>query len=97
MAYTNGAARGFMEDLPYKEESLSLNVGLTLFLYTDGITEAVSPNKELFGLDRLREILQNKINLRLDKPFTEIRAALAQLQQGQQSDDFTTLALKRNL
>ncbi len=38
-----------MEDLPYKEESVNLEVDQTLFLYTDGVTEAMSPDNELFN------------------------------------------------
>ncbi|MGD9132483.1 MAG: SpoIIE family protein phosphatase, partial [Desulfobacterales bacterium] len=59
-ATTHGPALGFMEELPYKEETMDLKVGQTLFLYTDGVTEAVSPGNELFGLDRLQELLKRK-------------------------------------
>ena len=95
-AHTHGAAMGFMEDLPYKEESATLNTGQTLFLYTDGVTEAMSPGDELFGLASLREILQNKRNQKLDDLCTDIEVTLSEFQQGHQFDDITMLTIKRN-
>ena len=94
-AHTHGAALGFMEDLPYKEETMNLKAGQTLFLYTDGVTEAMSPDNELFGLAQLREMLKRKHDLELDKLCTDIEASLSEFQQGQQFDDITMLALKR--
>ena len=95
-AHTHGAALGFMENLPYKEETTWLDAGQTLFLYTDGITEATSPNDELFSLDRLTGILQNNGDLELGNLCTDIEAALSDFQQGRQFDDITMLALRRN-
>jgi serine phosphatase RsbU (regulator of sigma subunit) len=96
-ATTHGAALGFMEDLPYKEETMDLGVGQTLFLYTDGVTEAMSPGKELFGRDRLQELLKRKNDLKLDRLCTDIETSLSEFQEGNQFDDITMLALKRNL
>jgi serine phosphatase RsbU (regulator of sigma subunit) len=96
-ATAHGAALGFMEDLPYKEETMDLEAGQTLFLYTDGVTEAMSPDDELFGLDNLRDLLKRKHGLKLDKICTDIEANLSEFQQGEQFDDITILALKRNL
>jgi sigma-B regulation protein RsbU (phosphoserine phosphatase) len=95
-AHTHGAALGFMEDLPYKEETMNLEVGQTLFLYTDGVTEAMSPDKELFGLEKLRDLLKRKHDLKLDKLCSDIETSLSDFQQGHQFDDITMLALKRN-
>ncbi len=94
---THGAALGYMENLPYKEETTDLGVGQTLFLYTDGVTEAMSPDKELFGLNKLRDLLNRKNELTLDMLCTDIEASLSEFQQGRQFDDITMLALKRNL
>ena len=95
-APTHGTALGFMEDLPYEEESVNLEVGQTLFLYTDGVTEAMSPDDELFGLANLREMLNSKHDLNLAELCSDIEASLSEFQQGRQFDDITMLALKRN-
>ena len=94
-ASTHGPALGFMEELPYKEETIDLKVGQTLFLYTDGVTEAMSPGNELFGLDRLQELLKRKHDFKLDKLCCDIEISLSEFQKGRQFDDITMLALKR--
>jgi len=51
-AKTNLAA-GLFEDVPYEGETLQLEKGSRLLLYTDGISEAESGTKELYGEERL--------------------------------------------
>jgi phosphoserine phosphatase RsbU/P len=41
------------------EASVTLNIGDQLILYTDGIVEASSPDRELFGLERLDAVLKD--------------------------------------
>ena len=94
-ATTHGPALGFMEELPYKEEIMDLEVDQTLFLYTDGVTEAMSSGNELFGLDRLQELLKRKHDFKLDRICSDIETSLSEFQEDQQSDDITMLALKR--
>jgi sigma-B regulation protein RsbU (phosphoserine phosphatase) len=94
-AATHGPALGFMEELPYKEETMDLEVDQTLFLYTDGVTEAMSSGNELFGLDRLQELLKRKHDFKLDRICSDIETSLSEFQEDQQSDDITMLALKR--
>jgi sigma-B regulation protein RsbU (phosphoserine phosphatase) len=96
-ASTHGAALGFMEDLPYREETVKLEAGQTLFLYTDGITEATSSAEQLFGLDKLRGMLMEKRSFSLDELCRDIEARLTEFQRGRQFDDITMLALKRLL
>lgn len=56
--------RGFvlagMEDVKYKEETINLNVGDAIFQYTDGVTEATNANDELYRMERLHKILNEK-------------------------------------
>ena len=49
----NGPALGLFEDAELQEETLRLKPGQGLLLYTDGVTEAVNPQKAFFGTDRL--------------------------------------------
>lgn len=52
-----------MEGIKYKSETIQLQPGDKLFLYTDGVTEATNANKELYGEDRLlTTINKNKYN-----------------------------------
>ena len=49
----SGIAIGLFEDAGIIEEHMTLAPGQGVLLYTDGVTEAVSPDDELFGEDRL--------------------------------------------
>ena len=46
-----------MDGVRYKEQTVQLNKGDMLFLYTDGVTEAMNNDEELYGEDRLQNIL----------------------------------------
>ena len=52
-----GVAIGFLDDYSYKQGKIQLNVGDIVIYYTDGITEAENKDKELFGIERLKNIL----------------------------------------
>jgi serine phosphatase RsbU (regulator of sigma subunit)/pSer/pThr/pTyr-binding forkhead associated (FHA) protein len=49
---------GFFER-PYEEVTLPLEAGDTVVLYTDGVTEARGADKQLYGFDRLRAVIQS--------------------------------------
>ncbi len=42
-----------MDGIMYKDHELNLSPGDTVFLYTDGVTEAINKDDELYGEDRL--------------------------------------------
>ncbi|MBR0297179.1 MAG: SpoIIE family protein phosphatase [Paludibacteraceae bacterium] len=90
---------GVMADYPYEEQMTQLAVGDTLFLYTDGLTEAEDSNHALFGLERITERLQTTSD-GLQEPRTMIadmqEAVHAFVGQAQQSDDLTMFAVRFN-
>ena len=53
-----------MDGIPMKEYSLRLNPGDSIFVYTDGVPEAINEKVEQYGTDRLLE----ELNLHKDKP-----------------------------
>ena len=57
---TGGTALGILPGLEYRESMLKLESGDTVILYTDGITEAFNAEGELFGMDRLRQVFQDR-------------------------------------
>ena len=57
---TGGTALGILPGLEYRESKLKLESGDTVILYTDGITEAFNAEGELFGMDRLRQVFQDR-------------------------------------
>ena len=48
-----------LEEFPYQEETLQLEKGDFLYLYTDGVTEANRKDESMFGNKRLLELLSN--------------------------------------
>ena len=49
----NGFVLGGIKNMKYKEQSLQLDDGDVVYLYTDGVTEAENQNHDLFGEQRL--------------------------------------------
>lgn len=49
-----------MEDIRYKEQVIKLNVGDRIFQYTDGVTEATDKDNQLYGMERLKRVLNQK-------------------------------------
>jgi two-component system, sensor histidine kinase ChiS len=53
---SRGVPLGVLEDADWMSDSVYLNPGDSLILYTDGITEAESQDHEYYGIDRLLDI-----------------------------------------
>jgi sigma-B regulation protein RsbU (phosphoserine phosphatase) len=86
-----------MEDMRYRQDSLFLSEGDQLFLYTDGVTEAVNTKKDLFGEPRLLEVANKHASQDIDKFTIAIKAELdAFAGEAEQADDITTLTLTYN-
>ena len=97
LAHKHGPALGVMPGLTYKEDVDTLEPRQILVLYTDGVTEACSPDDELFGVDRFNKLVCSCESLKLSQMFNRIDKDLKEFQQGNQFDDTTVLALKREV
>lgn len=91
-----GFALGAREDIKCSGAKLILKPNDIIFLYTDGVTEAMNPQNELFSEERLKNCLAN-LQLQ-NKDVTEItkgvRKEITDFTQGApQSDDITMLTL----
>ncbi len=79
----------------YGERELQLRKGDLLVVYTDGVDEATSPSKQLFGKRRLMAILQRGYRLPardlVEKTLAEIAAFSG---AAPQHDDITLIAVK---
>ena len=83
--------------LPYKEGFIKLEDQDCLFLFTDGITDAMNPDLDLFTNDRLEKILASQKNSLpesiMDAVGREIKAFAG---SEAQHDDLTLLAIQYN-
>jgi serine phosphatase RsbU (regulator of sigma subunit)/pSer/pThr/pTyr-binding forkhead associated (FHA) protein len=83
--------------LRVKDTGLTLAVGDTLIFYTDGFTEGFAPDKDMFGLERLCEVLGGeRTKLSLAECYEEASAAVSQFTgESELQDDQTLLLLRR--
>jgi len=86
---------GLMEDTNFKTETARLGPGDTLVLVTDGITEAVSRQEEMFGPDRLLQAAEQHAGGSLEELQSGILAAVDDFSRGAyQADDITLLIIR---
>lgn len=92
---TESIAVCLLPDFEYKQKEVVLEPGDAILLYTDGVTEAMSPAGTEFTEERLQKLLRessSKTSAELIKVV--LRSVTAHADGARQSDDITTLALK---
>ena len=73
----------------------NLSHGQILCIATDGIWETRNPQGELFGWQRIKNIIRQKSHLPADKIMTTIMAAVGEFRSGsRQEDDLTLVIIK---
>ena len=93
----SGLVMAAMEDTIYKPQTCELKQGDTLFLYTDGVTEATNSEEKLFGDNRLLDAIAKTHNLNTADTCTLIKKEIDNfVQDTPQFDDITMLAIKFN-
>ena len=86
-----------MEEMDYARQEITLEPGDKLFLYTDGVTEALSEEEELYGEARLEMCLNDMDveNTDLSTILDTVQKSLKEhVREAEQSDDITMLALE---
>ena len=74
---------------------MPLAAGDLLFLHTDGVDEAMSPQRAVFGTERLHQILQQQRTASAEGVLQAVEAQLRQhVGNGTFEDDFTMIAVK---
>ena len=90
-----GLVLAAMEGTRYKRQMLKLEPGDTIFLYTDGVTEATNANEELFGDDRLLQTLREARGMEPAEICPFVKSKIDEfVGDAPQFDDITMLALK---
>ncbi|MCD8021293.1 MAG: SpoIIE family protein phosphatase [Clostridiales bacterium] len=83
-----------MEGIHYRKNKLQLSPGDVIFLYTDGVTEATDAQMQLYGENRLLDIL-NKTDRTPEEMCAAVKADVDLfVGDAPQFDDITMLALK---
>ncbi len=85
---------GLWEDLVYEGEEVDNMHGKTLFVYTDGISEAENSRKEQFGDKRLQALLQHDLGSARQTSETIHKAVEDFVGEAEPSDDLTKMCIK---
>jgi sigma-B regulation protein RsbU (phosphoserine phosphatase) len=94
---SSGLPLGLLPGSRFQARSLIVGPGDLLCLYTDGITEAESPQEEEFGMARLLALLREHRELPLPQLLAAIQDATGSFSQGlPQGDDQTLVLLRRD-
>ena len=84
-----------MEDSKYREYEILLGEGDTLFVYTDGVTEATDEGNRLYGTDRMLTALNRHADADCETLLREVRVDIdGFVGDAPQFDDITMLAIK---
>jgi phosphoserine phosphatase RsbU/P len=96
MLTTGGTVVGIMDDFPFEEETISVQPGNLIILYSDGITEAPGAGGELFGEQRLIDIARHHHQERAAVIKDRILEAVhAHAGDGAAADDMTLVIVQR--
>lgn len=90
-----GIAAGVFEDATYQSQHLHLDAGDSIFLYTDGVTEAMDPKKEMFSENRLSNEIRSLQNSSSQEIVSTILEKVTNFSRGvPQADDITLMNIR---
>ena len=97
LSQTNGVVLGLVEGMDYAERRATLQPGETLVMYSDGVSEAMNPEGEEFGTERLKRLFEGAAPTSAEEAnATILKAITAFAGDHAQSDDITCLVLHRS-
>ena len=86
---------GGIPGVPYKEYTLTMEPGDKIFVYTDGVPEAIDKNDEMFGARRMVEALNTDAGGGPEEILSNVRSAVdAFVGDAEQFDDITMLCVE---
>lgn len=90
-------ALGVMKNVEYQNSEFQMNPGDLLMLFTDGLNETISPEDELYGMDRLCSFLIKNHQSDVEQIVSLLEQQLDEFRGGMLlSDDITLICLKRD-
>jgi phosphoserine phosphatase RsbU/P len=95
-AFTEGSFPvGLVPEAEFCTATLQLEPNDTLVLYSDGVTEAMDPDEQLYGVGRLRAVLIGKNEMPLDDIQKTVLESVENFARGaRQADDVTMLLVR---
>jgi phosphoserine phosphatase RsbU/P len=95
-AFTEGSFPvGLVPEAEYATACVKLDPGDTLVLFSDGVTEAMDPKEDFFGMPRLKQLLTGHNETPLDELQKLVLEAVENFARGaSQADDLTLLLVR---
>ena len=95
-AFTEGSFPvGLVPEAEFSASTLKLEPNDTLVLFSDGVTEAMDPDEQLYGVGRLRGVLQGKNEMPLEDLQKLVLESVENFARGaRQADDLTILLVR---
>jgi sigma-B regulation protein RsbU (phosphoserine phosphatase) len=91
-------ALGMFESACFQSRQFHLDGGDLLIVYSDGLTDAENPQEEMFGEERLLEIIQREAPAGSRAVEQTILKGIADFTQGMpQTDDITLVVVEKSL
>ena len=91
----HSAIFGMVEDLKYKLNETTLEDGDTLYLFTDGIVEAMKEENNMFGKERMLNALNENPGDSVEKLDETVRTRVTEfVEDAEQFDDITSLCIR---
>ena len=92
---TGGIALGVMEEMEFESATFTISKGDSIFLYTDGVNEAMNEADEEYSYERLEDYLkENSTGSITDMVDRNLESVKKFAGTAPQSDDITVLALR---
>jgi serine phosphatase RsbU (regulator of sigma subunit) len=92
-----GMPLGAMPDMEYEEKEARLDYGSSVLFLSDGLVEAHNPAREMFGLSRVEEAVENssRSGRLIDECLAELKSFVGR--DWEQEDDITLVTLRRTI
>ena len=91
----SGIPVGIMPDQTYPEETIQLSPKDLLVLYTDGLIEARAESGGMFGIERLKRLIEQNSSLSAHELFVKIEAKIQKfIGQAPPFDDLTLIVIR---
>ncbi|MCR5201573.1 MAG: SpoIIE family protein phosphatase [Lachnospiraceae bacterium] len=92
VVYRHSPAVATMEGLRFREHEFEIHPGDSLYVYTDGVPEATDSNDELYGTDRMLNVLNNSKEADLEARLKLVKKDIDKfVGDAPQFDDITML------
>ncbi|MFQ5583172.1 MAG: GAF domain-containing SpoIIE family protein phosphatase [Calditrichia bacterium] len=92
-----GTVLGFVEKFSYEQETIPMEPGNVLAIYSDGVTEAMNRDEEEFGEERLARVIAENCGKSPQELINNILSAVRQFAgDAPQMDDITIVVVKRD-